>query len=79
MCERYYIYVFARAEISQGSIVTMHTSLDSISKVRFRSIVGSRRYKYIRYVDYYFCNQVIRRRDKDMLMLLSGLSFFGSC
>ena len=79
MCERYYIYVFASAEISQGNIITMHTSLGPMSKVWFRSIVGSRRYKYLWYVHYHFCNQVIRRRVKAMLMLLSGLSFFGSC
>ena len=56
MCERYYIYVFARAEISQCSIVTMHTSLGSMSKVWFRSIVSYRRNKDLRHVDDHFCN-----------------------
>ena len=43
--------VFASTEISQGSIITMHTSLGPMSKVCFRSIVGYMRNKDLRHVD----------------------------
>ena len=51
MCESYYKNVFASAEFSQGSIITMHTSLGPMSKVCFRSIVGYMRNKDLRHVD----------------------------